>query len=79
MPPPCCARRGSSGPFVAARALLRKQSSLQEIKGFRFTGCYSIVASEVTLRFVMIMVAMIIIVMIMIIIMIIISSSFFPS
>ena len=42
-------------------------------------GCYSIAASEVSLWFVMIMVAMIITVMIMIIIKIIISASLFPS
>ena len=75
----CYARSDSSGALFGARVLLRKQSHLQEIKGFRFIGCYSITVAEVSLWFVMIMVAMIIIVMIIIIIMIIISSSLFPS
>ena len=60
------ARSDSSGPFVGARVLLRKQSSLQEIKVFRFIDYYSIAAFEVSFWFVMI----IIIIMIMLIIMI---------
>ena len=45
------------GDYVGARVLLRKQSSLPEIKSFRLIDCYAIVDAEASLWFSMIMVA----------------------
>ena len=45
------------GDYVGARVLLRKHSSLPEIKGDRLIDCYSIADSEASLWFSMIIVA----------------------